>query len=156
MDFEIKEAEALAAGYDRQGNPVGFWDCGATMSAGSAQLLQPVFDEAMEVFDGNVGLKESLVRFTFAGGEQSEAQSCLDLPLSVLSGESLSLHPVPNPHTPILLGLDNLRAFGMVLDFDKDSAFSKKLGRFLPTVRLNGGHLGLALTGQPVAAPSPQ
>ena len=56
MDFEIQEAEALAAGYDRQGNPVGIWDCGATMSAGSAQLLQPVFEE---VFDGNVGLKES-------------------------------------------------------------------------------------------------
>ena len=129
---------------DLEGSSVGIWDCGATLSAGAATLLQPVFDEACSQFE-NVGLDKAKVRFTFAGGEQSVAGSVARIPLKALDGEELDIHPVPNPHTPILLGLDNLRKLGMVLDFDADTAYSKKLRRYLPTERLRGGHLGLRL-----------
>ena len=145
IDFEFAEAEALAAGFDDAGNSVGIWDCGATRSAGAAELLQPVFEEALQSYK-DVSLEQSRVRFTFAGGEQSEAQSLLSLPLPVLEGHCLQVHPVPNPHTPILLGLDNLRKFQMVLDFGNDTCYSKVLQRYLPTIRLQSGHLGLALT----------
>ena len=117
------------------------------MSAGSAELLQELHDDACEKY-GNVKLNEARVRFTFAGGEQSDASTQMFLPVDQLDGGLLKLHPVPNPNTPILLGLDNLRSLKMVLDFDEDTAFSKTLGKFLPTVRLAGGHLGLDLSSR--------
>ena len=142
---EVIECSVLASSaLDRKA--VGIWDCGATMSAGAADLLQPVFD-ACEARYGQVPLDPAKVRFTFAGGEQSHAESVLQLPMSSLKGQALTVHPVPNPYTPILLGLDNLRKFGMVLDFAEDTAYSKTLGSYLPTVRLPGGHLGLRLPG---------
>ena len=143
FDLEAEAHSGLSMG-DLEGSAVGIWDCGATMSAGAATLLQPVFDKACSQFE-NVTLDQARVRFTFAGGEQSIAESVVRIPLEALDGEELHIHPVPNPNTPILLGLDNLRKLGMVLDFEADTAYSKKLGRYLPTEKLRGGHLGLKL-----------
>ena len=141
------ETEEFVAFDTESTRGVGIWDCGASMSAGSAELLQELHDDACEKY-GEVKLNEARVRFTFAGGEQSDASSQMFLPVDQLDGGLLKLHPVPNPNTPILLGLDNLRSLKMVLDFDEDTAFSKTLGKFLPTVRLAGGHLGLDLSSR--------
>ena len=133
---------------------IGIWDCGASLSAGSADLLQELHDAAYEKY-GKVDLGDAKVRFTFAGGEQSDATSKLHLPVGHLDGSAIKIHPVPNPNTPILLGLDNLRGLKMVLDFDEDTAYSKLLGKYLPTVRL-GPHLGLDLSCEATASAEPE
>ena len=150
LEFDVASLNSAST------SPVGIWDCGATMSAGCALKLQPVFDaaSASEHYE-RVDLEPAMVRFTFAGGEQACSETRLKVPLGILVGECLSIHSVPNSSTPILLGLDNLRHFQMVLDFEADTVYSKRLGRYLPTVRLPSGHLGLQLDGQDAMTPPP-
>ena len=56
------------------------------------------------------------------------------------------MHIVPSEVTPILLGLDMLREFGLVTNADSAHCYSTKLRCRIPVTVLPSGHLALALT----------
>ena len=56
------------------------------------------------------------------------------------------MHIVPSEVTPILLGLDMLREFGLVINTDSAHRYSTKLRCRIPVTVLPSGHLALALT----------
>ena len=56
------------------------------------------------------------------------------------------MHIVPSEVTPILLGLDTLREFGLVINTDSAHCYSTKLRCRVPVTVLPSGHLALALT----------
>ena len=55
------------------------------------------------------------------------------------------MHIVPNEVTPILLGLDMLREFGLVINADSANCYSTKLRCRIPVTVLPSGHLALVL-----------
>ena len=55
------------------------------------------------------------VSFTFAGGEKAHSETRIWLPLPGTRHERFAVHIVPNEVTPILLGLDMFREFGLVI-----------------------------------------
>ena len=56
------------------------------------------------------------------------------------------MHIVPSEVTPILLGLDMLREFGLVINADSAHCYRMKLRCRIPVTVLPSGHLALALT----------
>ena len=86
------------------------------------------------------------VSFTSAGGEKAHSETRIWLPLPGTRHERFAVHIVPSEVTPILLGLDMLREFGLVINTDSAHCYSTKLRcRILVTV-LPSGHLAFALT----------
>ena len=122
-------------------------DTGASRSVGGYMMVQYVIDclsrntapPWLESADPAVG-------FTFAGGEKAHSETRIWLPLPGTRHERFAVHIVLSEVTPILLGLDMLREFGLVINTDSAHCYSTKLRcRILVTV-LPSGHLALALT----------
>ena len=86
------------------------------------------------------------VSFTFAGGEKAHSETRIWLPLPGTRQERFAVHVVPSEVTPILLGLDMLREFGLVINVDLPYCYSTKLRCRIPVTVLPSGHLALALT----------
>ena len=86
------------------------------------------------------------VSFTFAGGEKAHSETRIWLPLPGTRHECFAVHVVPSEVTPILLGLDMLREFGVVINADSAHCCSTKLRCRIPVTVLPSGHLALALT----------
>ena len=70
---------------------------------------------------------EPAVSFTFAGGEKAHSETRIWLPLPGTRHERFAVHIVLREVTPILLGLDMLREFGLVINADSAHCFSTKL-----------------------------
>ena len=66
----------------------------------------------------------------------------------------MKIQTVRNRETPLLLGADTLRRFGMVVDYAHNQVYSYRLGKEIPVVTLPSGHLAIHLTGTPEAAAS--
>ena len=47
--------------------------------------------------------------------------------------------------TPILIGLDMLRYYGLVLDYANDTVYSHRLKRSIPSTVLKSGHLAISM-----------
>ena len=86
------------------------------------------------------------VSFTIAGREKAHSETRIWLPLLGTRHERFAVHIVPNEVTPILLGLDMLREFGLVINEDSAHCYSTKLRCRTPVTVLPSGHLALALT----------
>ena len=82
------------------------------------------------------------VSFTFVGGEKAHSETRIWLPLSGTRQERFVVHIVPSEVTPILLGLDMLREFGLVINVDSAHCYNMRCR--IPV--LPSGHLTLALT----------
>ena len=83
------------------------------------------------------------VSFTFAGGEKAHSETRIWLLLPGTRHERFAVHIVPSEVTPILLGLDTLREFGLVINANSppllqykvavsDSSDSTPIGRLGP------------------------
>ena len=90
--------------------------------------------------------EDPAVSFTFAGGEKAHSETRIWLPLPGTRHERFAVHIVPSEVTPILLGLDMLREFGLVINADSAHCYSTKLRCRIPVTVLPSGHLALALT----------
>ena len=65
------------------------------------------------------------------------------MPNEVFSEEGVPVNVVPCTATPILIGLDMMRYYGLVLDYAHDTVYSHRLKRGVPCTVLKSGHLGL-------------
>ena len=59
--------------------------------------------------------------------------------------DGLGVHTVPTTATPVLIGTDILRYYGLVLDYHNDTVYSHRLQCMLPAERLPSGHLAVQL-----------
>ena len=83
------------------------------------------------------------VSFTFAGGENAHPETRIWLPPPGTTHERFAVHIVPSEVTPILLGLDMLREFGLMINADSTHCYSTKLRCRIPVTVLPSGHLAL-------------
>ena len=124
---------------------LGLLDGGATRTVGGCAQLQPLVDQALE--EGkDVGMAASAMKFTFAGGEEDLSKSTVMLPVPDLDGECVAVQTVANEATPILLGVDTLRKFGLVIDYAHDRVYSYSLQKMIPVLSLPSGHLAVRLS----------
>ena len=114
-------------------------DTGASRSVGGYMMVQYVID-CLSQNTAPPWLESAgpAVSFTFAGGEKAHSETRIWLPLPG--------HIVPSEVTPILLGLDMLREFGLVINADSAHCYSTKLRCRIPVTVLPSGHMALALT----------
>ena len=114
-----------------------------TLASGGA-VKDGGYDQALE--DGkDVGMEASAMKFTFAGGEEDLSKSTVMLPVPDFDGERIEVQTVANDATPVLLGVDTLRKFGLVIDYAHDRAYSYTLQKMIPVQCLPSGHLAVRL-----------
>ena len=122
-------------------------DTGASRSVGGYMMVQYVIDcLSRDTAPPWLESADPAVSFTFAGGEKAHSETRIWLPLPGTRHERFAVHIVPSEVTPILLGLDMLREFGLVINTDSAHCYSTKLRCRIPVAVLPSGHLALALT----------
>ena len=122
-------------------------DTGASRSVGGYMTVQYVIDcLSRNTPPPWLESADPAVSFTFAGGEKAHSETRIWLPLPGMRHERFAVHIVPSEVTPILLGLDMVREFGLVINTDSAHCFSTKLRCRIPVTVLPSGHLALALT----------
>ena len=122
-------------------------DGGASKSAAGFPCLQHWADSAAKL-GTPARISEASVDFTFAGGAGTKAQTMVSLGLPDTADMTLDVFCVPTTGTPILIGTDMLRKWGLVLDYMHGTVYSHILSRFLDAVWTVGGHLALACVPQ--------
>ena len=122
-------------------------DTGASRSVGGYMMVQYVIDcLSRNTAPPWLESADPAVSFTFAGGEKAHSETRIWLPLPGTRHERFAVHIVPSEVTPILLGLDMLREFGLVINADSEHCYSTKLRCRIPVTVLPSRHLALALT----------
>ena len=116
---------------------------------GSYVLIEELIEEWHECEEAPpTELEEPSIGFTFAGGEEASAVTRAWLPHDLFS-DGVGLNVVPTESTPMLLGLDFLRYYGLVVDYFNDTVFSHYLNQYIPSVVLSSGHIAVDLRPQP-------
>lgn len=127
----------------------GVWDSGATSSMGGVNGLQAILNAYWDVHDDGAGLavnKDIRLEFSFANGESDSSLSMLSLTrwmhTRTRSARAVTMSfAVFDRPSPILLGLDIIRALGVEIDFKNGRVFSPEHNIVFPTVILPSGHL---------------
>lgn len=122
---------------------IGILDGGATRTCGGPRAVQGLVDVSTSPLE----LEYTDIRFTFAGGESSVANTRLWVtpdPKEEPNFE-IGIHAVMADETPLLIGLDMLRRYKIVLDYGDDTVYSHVLGRKLESWVLPTGHLAIKL-----------
>ena len=88
--------------------------------------VQPVADQ----YEGTT-IETTDVGFTFAGGETEGASTKICIPHAEFS-QGILVNVVSNESTPILIGLDVLREYGLVIDYHYNRVYNHILKRHLP------------------------
>ena len=121
-------------------------DTGASRSVEGYMMVQYVIDcLSRNTAPPWLESADPAVSFTFAGGEKADSETRIWLPLPGTRHERFAVHIVPDEVTPILLGLNMLREFGLVINTSAH-CYSTKLRCRIPVTVLPSGHLALALT----------
>ena len=90
-------------------------DTGASRSVGGHMMVHFVIDCLSEnTAPPWLESADPAVSFTFAGGQEAHSETRIWLPLPGTRHERFAVHIVPSEVTPILLGLDMLREFGLI------------------------------------------
>ena len=97
----------------------GILDGGATGTCGSYEIVQTVSDE-WKARGKTTELETSNRQFVFGGGEQTDCKIKTWLPHETFV-DGLGINVVPNTSTPVLIGTDMLRYYGLVLDYEHDT-----------------------------------
>ena len=120
-------------------------DGGATSTCASFEVVQLIADswEPLDKFPDVEGVRPR--EFTFAGGEQSLSKTRVWMPNNTLD-EGIGIHVVPCTETPLLLGTDMLRYYGLVIDYAYNTVYSHRLNRDIPCTLLKSGHLAIRMT----------
>ena len=143
-DLDFEEAECANAGVSwTAGHQYGILDGGATASCASFELIQLIAD-AWEPLERFPTLENSNKKFLFAGGEGSSSKVLAWMPNEIFK-DGIAINVVPCTETPILIGLDMLRYYGLVLDYAHNTVHSHRLKRGIPCTVLKSGHLGLSV-----------
>ena len=122
-------------------------DTGASRSVGGYMMVQYVIDcLSQNTAPPWLESADPAVSFTFAGGERLIQRPGSGCRFQVRGMSVFAVHIVPSEVTPILLGLDMLREFGLVINADSAHCYSTKLRCRIPVTVLPSGHLALALT----------
>ena len=118
-------------------------DTGASRSVGGYMMVQYVIDcLSRNTAPPWLESADPAVSFTFAGGEKAYSETRIWLPLPGTRHERFAVHIVPSEVTPMLLGLDMLREFGLVINADSAHCYSTKLRCRIPVTMLPSGHYG--------------
>ena len=113
------------------GYKYGILDGGATSSCGSFELIQLIAD-AWEPLERYPALEDNGGKnILFAGGEGSSSKVLAWMP-NELFEDGIAINVVPCTSTPILIGLDVLRYYGLVLDYAHNTVYSHRLKRSVP------------------------
>ena len=122
----------------------GILDGGATSSCASYEIVQSIADswEPLEKYPECEAKDKS---FVFGGGEQSQSKTRAWLP-NDLFPDGIGVNVLPNEHTPLLIGTDMLRYYGMVLDYGYNTVYSHRLKRDIPCTVLKSGHIAISMT----------
>ena len=80
----------------------------------------------------------------FAGGETEAANTKICIPHAEFP-QRISVNVVSNESTPFLIGLDVLRACGLVIDSHYNRVYNHILKRYLPCATLPTRHLALEM-----------
>ena len=59
--------------------------------------------------------------------------------------DGIAVSTVPCTATPLLIGTDMLRYYGMVLDYGYNTVYSHRLKRGIPCIVLKSGHLAISM-----------
>ena len=130
------------------GYQYGILDGGATSTFGSFELVQLIADE-WEPLERFPTLEDNGGKdFMFAGGEASPSKVWAWMPNEIFADE-IAVNVVPCTSTPILIGLDMLRHYGLVLDYAHDTVYSHLLKRGIPSTVLKSGHLAISMLPEP-------
>ena len=122
-------------------------DTGASRSVGDYMMVQYMIDcLSQNTAPPWLESANPAASFTFAGGEKAHSETRIWLPLPGTRHERSAVHITSSEVTPILLGLDMLREFGLVIDTDSAHCYITKLRCRIPVTVLPSGHLALALT----------
>ena len=117
-------------------------DGGASRSVGGVEQLEYInerLDEPMEISPHkNLG-------FSFAGGDRPDAPSRVTFNVKDLNNEPVSVY-VLDRKSPVLLGIDMLKKYGLVIDYEHNTVYSHRFQRAIPATVLPSGHLALNLT----------
>ena len=83
--------------------------------------------------------------FSFAGGDRADASSKVTFKVKDLNDEPVSIY-VLDRKSPVLLGIDMLKKYGLVIDYEHNTVYSHRFQREIPATVLPAGHLALNLT----------
>ena len=86
--------------------------------------------------------------FLFGGGDRSTSKVKAVVPNDGLTN-GLGIHVVDNVNTPLLLGCDVRREYGIVSDYHHNTVYSHVLERYIPSKVLSSGHIGIRMLPGP-------
>ena len=121
----------------------GILDSGATSTVASYEVVQLIAD-AWEPLGRYPDLEPCDKSFVFAGGEQSHSKTRAWMPNEIFT-DGIAVSTVPCTATPLLIGTDMLRYYGMVLDYGYNTVYSHRLKRDVPCTVLHSGHLAISM-----------
>ena len=82
--------------------------------------------------------------FVFGGGEKDFSKTCVWLPNEMFP-DGIAVNVLHKTETPLLIGTDMLRYYGMVLDYAHDTVYSHRLKRDIPCIVLPSGHIAISM-----------
>ena len=122
----------------------GILDGGATSSCASYEIVQLIAD-AWEPLERYPDLESCDKNFIFGGGENSHSKTRAWMPNELFT-DGIAVSVVPCTSTPLLIGTDMLRYYGMVIDYGYDTVYSHRLKRDIPCTVLKSGHIAISMT----------
>ena len=130
--------------HDWGGPGFGILDGGATSTCASYEIVELIAD-TWEPLDQHSTLEITRPTiYTFAGGEKSTSKTRVWVPNEVFE-EGIAINVVPCTDTPLLIGTDMLRYYGLVLDYAHNTVYSHRLKQNIPCVVLKSGHLAIKM-----------
>ena len=150
-------APTLAAGsnghqiggvWGEENKEYGILDGGAVSSCASYEIIQMIADEWEPLGRTTSVEPNGGRRFVFGGGERTSSSRKAVAPNDYLP-DGLGINVVGNPNTPLLLGLDTIRQYGLVLDYYHDTAYSHILERYIPSEVLSSEHMAVRVLPDP-------
>ena len=122
----------------------GILDGGASASCASFEIIRFIDDE-WQPLGRSADVEDNGGRaFLFAGGERTSSKTQAWMPNHAFP-DGLGIHVVCCTDTPLLVGLDMIRRYGLVLDYFHDTVYSHHLGRIIPSKVLSSGHLAVSM-----------
>ena len=120
--FSIKSLERFA-----------ILDGRSTKTVSRFMSVQPIADQHEDTT-----IETTDVGFTFAGGETEAGSTNIWIPHAE-PPQRISVNVVSNESTPFLIGLDVIREYGLVVDYQHNRVYSHIMNCYLPCALLPKG-----------------
>ena len=110
-------------------------------SCASFEIIQKIADEWETLGRASSVEPNGGRAFLFGGGERSECMTKAVVPNDSLPN-GLGIHVVASPNTPLLLGLDTIRQYGLVLEYHHNT-FTATPSNDMFLRKYFSGHIGV-------------